>query len=166
MQNGGCLDCDFKQPFSVFKQYFTYFNAFFHPHIFLQIFSNNNFQFLNTYTKRPLYRVGHRDPRWKIVIRKIPTTHKSWVNWHFITTLLLLLLKKRVTNFWIEYIYCENEPVLAILLNRIYILWNWASISLPFLFHVVVRTTSLFPYQFHISNLIFSLWDSLLVHLF
>ena len=50
-------------------------------------------------------RVGH--PRWKIVIRKIPTTHKSWVNWHFIATqlLLLLLLKKRVTNFWIEYIY-------------------------------------------------------------
>ena len=48
----GCLVCVFKQPFSVFKQHFTHFNALFHPHVFSQIFSNNNFQFLNTCTKR------------------------------------------------------------------------------------------------------------------
>ena len=50
----GCLVCDFKQPFSVFKQYFTYFNALFHSHLFLQIFLNNNFQFLNTHIKQNL----------------------------------------------------------------------------------------------------------------
>ena len=41
----GCLVCIFKQPFSVFKQYFTHFNALFHPHVFPQMFSNNNFQY-------------------------------------------------------------------------------------------------------------------------
>ena len=46
--------CVFKQPFSVFKQHFTYFNILFHPHVFPQIFLNNNFQFLNTQTKRTL----------------------------------------------------------------------------------------------------------------
>ena len=50
----GCLVCDFKQQFSVFKQHFTHFNVLFHPHVFPQIFSNNNFQFLNTHTKRAL----------------------------------------------------------------------------------------------------------------
>ena len=48
----GCLVYVFKQQFSVFKQHFTYFNALFHPHVFPQIFLNNNFQFLNTHTKR------------------------------------------------------------------------------------------------------------------
>ena len=47
----GCLVCVFKQPFLVFKQYFTHFNALFHPHVFPQIFLSNNFQFLNTRTK-------------------------------------------------------------------------------------------------------------------
>ena len=50
----GCLVCIFKQLFLVFKQHFTHFNTFFHPHIFPQIFLNNNFQFLNTHTKRAL----------------------------------------------------------------------------------------------------------------
>ena len=50
----GCLVCDFKQPFSVFKQHFTHFNTLFHPHVFPQIFLNNNFKFLNTQTKRAL----------------------------------------------------------------------------------------------------------------
>ena len=50
----GCLVYSIKQPFSVFKQHFTHFNVLFHPHVFSQIFSNNNFQFLNTYTKRAL----------------------------------------------------------------------------------------------------------------
>ena len=50
----GCLVCDFKQQFLVFKQHFMHFNALFHPHVFPQIFSNNNFQFLNTRTKRAL----------------------------------------------------------------------------------------------------------------
>ena len=39
----GCLVCNFKQLFSVFKQHFTYFNALFHPHVFPKIFSNNDF---------------------------------------------------------------------------------------------------------------------------
>ena len=43
--------CVFKQPFLVFKQYFTHFNTLY---IFPQIFSNNNFQFLNTCTKQAL----------------------------------------------------------------------------------------------------------------
>ena len=47
----GCLVSDFKPLFSVFKQYFMYFKALFHPHVFSQIFLNNNFQFLNTRTK-------------------------------------------------------------------------------------------------------------------
>ena len=50
----GCLVYVFKQQFSVFKQYFTYFNVFFHLHVFSQMFLNNNFQFLNTHTKRVL----------------------------------------------------------------------------------------------------------------
>ena len=51
----GCLVGVFKQQFSVFKQYFTHFHTLFHPQVFPQIFSNNNFQFLNTYTKRALW---------------------------------------------------------------------------------------------------------------
>ena len=51
----GCLVCVFKQSLSVFKQYFTHFNILFYPYIFSQIFLNNNFQFLNTYTKQTLY---------------------------------------------------------------------------------------------------------------
>ena len=43
-----------KQQFSVFKQYFTYFHILFHPHVFPLKFLNNNFQFLNTCTKRAL----------------------------------------------------------------------------------------------------------------
>ena len=50
----GCLVCDFKQSFSVFKQHFMYFNALFHLHVFPQIFSNNSFQFLNTCTTQTL----------------------------------------------------------------------------------------------------------------
>ena len=49
-----CLVCNFKRQFSVFKKYFTYFNVFFHPYVFSQMFLNNNFQFLNTCTKRVL----------------------------------------------------------------------------------------------------------------
>ena len=48
----GCLVCVFKQSFLIFKQHFTHFNTLFHPHVFSQIFLNNNFQFLNTHTKR------------------------------------------------------------------------------------------------------------------
>ena len=47
-----CLVYVFKQQFLVFKQHFTYFNAFFYPHVFSQIFLNNNFQFLNRHTKQ------------------------------------------------------------------------------------------------------------------
>ena len=47
----GCLVCVFKQSFSVFKQHVTHFNTLFHPHVFPQIFLNNNFLFLNTHTK-------------------------------------------------------------------------------------------------------------------
>ena len=54
----GCLVYVFKQQFSVFKQHFTYFKALFHPHVLPQIFLNNNFQFLNTHTKRALHYFG------------------------------------------------------------------------------------------------------------
>ena len=47
-----CLVCVFKQSFLDFKKHFTHFNTFFHPHLFSQIFSNNNFPFLNAFTKR------------------------------------------------------------------------------------------------------------------
>jgi len=30
----GCLVCDFKQQFSVFKQHYTYFHIFFHLYVF------------------------------------------------------------------------------------------------------------------------------------
>ena len=51
---GGCLVCVFKQQFSVFKQYFTYFYILFHSHVFPQMISNNNVQFLNKHTKQTL----------------------------------------------------------------------------------------------------------------
>ena len=41
-----------KQQFLVFKQHFMYFHILFYSHVFLQKFLNNNFQFLNTCTKR------------------------------------------------------------------------------------------------------------------
>ena len=46
--------CVFKQKFLVFKEHYTYFHILFHPHVFSQVFSNNNFQFLNICTKRAL----------------------------------------------------------------------------------------------------------------
>ena len=49
-----CLVSVSKQQFSVFKQHFTYFDILFHPHVFPQKFLNDNFQFLNTCTKRAL----------------------------------------------------------------------------------------------------------------
>ena len=36
-----------------------YFNVLFHPHVFPQMFSYNNFQFLNTCTKRTLNNLTH-----------------------------------------------------------------------------------------------------------
>ena len=65
LKTRGCLVCVFKQPFSVFKQHFTHFNALFHPHVFPQIFSNNNFQFLNTCTKRALEPINHISQVWE-----------------------------------------------------------------------------------------------------
>ena len=47
-----CLVSVSKQQYLVFNQYFTYFYTFFHLHVFSQKFLNNNFQFLNTCTKR------------------------------------------------------------------------------------------------------------------
>ena len=46
--------CVFKQQFLVFKQHYTYFHILFHPHVFSQVFSNNNFQFLIICTKQAL----------------------------------------------------------------------------------------------------------------
>ena len=37
----GCVVHHFKQPFSVFKQHYTYFQILFYPHVFPHIFSNN-----------------------------------------------------------------------------------------------------------------------------
>ena len=64
----GCLVCVFKQLCSVFKQHFTHFNALFHPYVFPQMFSNNNFQFLNTYTKRALY--GWKSVEMRVILFK------------------------------------------------------------------------------------------------
>ena len=36
-----------------------YFNTLFHPYVLLQIFLNNNFQFLNTHIKQDLYIQKH-----------------------------------------------------------------------------------------------------------
>ena len=55
--------CVFKQTFSVFKQHFIHFQTLFHPHVFPQMFSNNNFQFLNTYTK---WTPTHKDKNNKL----------------------------------------------------------------------------------------------------
>ena len=55
-----CLVSVFKQHFLVFKQHFTYFHTLFHPHEFPQKFLNNNFQFLNTCTKRTLNIITSR----------------------------------------------------------------------------------------------------------
>ena len=74
----GCLVCDFKQLFSVFKQHFTHFNALFHSHVFPQMFSNNNFQFLNTYTKRPL-RAGQTSSNVKFGCQQ---QHRNILKWH------------------------------------------------------------------------------------
>ena len=57
----GCLVYVFKQQFLVFKQYFTHFNVLFHPHVFPQMFLNNNFQFLNTHTKWAINFFANRD---------------------------------------------------------------------------------------------------------
>ena len=48
------LVCIFKQQFLIFKQHYMYFDTLFHQHVFSKIFLNNNFQFLNTCTKRTL----------------------------------------------------------------------------------------------------------------
>ena len=50
----GCWVSVSKQQCSVFKQHFTYLHTLFHPHVFPQKILNNNFQFLNTSTKRAL----------------------------------------------------------------------------------------------------------------
>ena len=47
-----CLVSVFKQQFSIFK-HFMYFTYFFTYMYFYKKILNNNFQFLNTYTKRP-----------------------------------------------------------------------------------------------------------------
>ena len=102
-------------------------------------------------------RVGH--PRWKIAIRKIPTTQHLVISQltlysHYI--LIVIIKKKRVTNFWIEYIYCEKEPLSAI---RSYFILQWGLFF--FYNHIAVRTTSLFPpsipyFQFDFFSLRFN----------
>ena len=76
-----------KQLFSVFKQHFMHFHIFFHPHVFLQKFSNNNFQFLNTNTKRTLvFPNPIQRTRW-IETKKKKKSKKGWneiinLHWH------------------------------------------------------------------------------------
>ena len=47
-----------------------YFHIFFHPHVFLQMFSNKDFQFLNTCTKRALN--GHKNVWLSIIHVALP----------------------------------------------------------------------------------------------
>ena len=49
----GCLVSIFKQPFSIFKQYFTHFYTLFHPHVFLQKFSVFTQIFSKNYSLQP-----------------------------------------------------------------------------------------------------------------
>ena len=99
--------CIFKQHFSVFKQHFTYFNALFHPHVFSQIFLNNNFQFLNIYTKRVLGVKKNKE------IFFFPLCSDKWVefSWRFFgcyNLKELKYLKKRSFSISsaVSFIYC------------------------------------------------------------
>ena len=47
-----------------------YFHIFFYPHVFLQMFSNKDFQFLNTCTKRALN--GHKNVWLSIIHVALP----------------------------------------------------------------------------------------------
>ena len=57
----GCLVCVFKQQFSVFKQHFTHFHILFYPHVFSQIFSNNNFQLTKPYAIDKVEKLKQRN---------------------------------------------------------------------------------------------------------
>ena len=98
------LVCVFKQSFSDFKQYFTYFYILFYPHVFSQIFSNNNFQFLNTCTKQTLinskkntHTQTHTVRRKEIVIlcdppKLLATSHQLCFQVHIALTLVLFFI--------------------------------------------------------------------------
>ena len=64
-----------------------YFHTLFHPHAFSQMFSNNNFQFLNTYTSGPLSSASRKtsSPFKKICALKfdylMPRVAIGWVGY-------------------------------------------------------------------------------------
>ena len=60
--NLGAFGLCFQITISIFKQYFTHYHILFYPHVFSQIFSRNNFQFLNTCTKWTLNNPINLDP--------------------------------------------------------------------------------------------------------
>ena len=77
----GCLVCVFKQQFSVFKQYFIHFYILFYPHVFPQMFTNNNFQFLNTCTKRALNPWSSKNAINHLWSKKINQSSQTYTNW-------------------------------------------------------------------------------------
>ena len=87
----GWLVCVFKQLFSIFKQHFTHFNTLFHPHVFPQIFLNNNFQFLNTHTKRalilslPLKLLNWKKKNQNYSQRLVKNKNKNYIKRTFLT---------------------------------------------------------------------------------
>ena len=103
----GCLVCVFKQQFSVSKQHFTHFNIFFHPHVFSQMFLNNNFQFLNTHTKRtlrlhsphaylPPFSTSH-PPKTKKITKE--TTSIKWLPYKLQRKSVLLFVSQNSYNY-------------------------------------------------------------------
>ena len=86
----GCLVYVFKQQFLVFKQHFTHSNALFHPHIFPQIFLNNNFQFLNTHTKQVLMLLQN-SCRWTLYVKAVLWFKFIQSSFHWLQLILRIL---------------------------------------------------------------------------
>ena len=110
----------FKQQFSVFKQHFTYFKALFHPYVFPQMFLNNNFQFLNTHTKRALKLSSEV----RTTISLVPQTS----TYYHVTFLHLKKKKKNRNNKLCDWVYIFKKIVQRL----------WAPLQVP-------TPTALFP---------------------
>ena len=102
----GCLVYIFKQQFSVFKQHFTHFNALFHPHVFPQIFLNNNFQFLNTYTKRALNFAS-------LFYYLAYFCYYLWIPLHFLILFISLIILFQLIFIFIYSIFKKKYSVLS-----------------------------------------------------
>ena len=74
----GCLVMCFGQQFSVFKQYYTYFHIFFHPHVFSKNTNNvTKTMLLNNVTKRPLPPSANMLKEMKKTVSYMPNTTRT-----------------------------------------------------------------------------------------